>query len=140
MMAFKKSGPKEGAVRRDEEAEYVTSVAAAERRGKISIQVGEIMIKGELSEGAVRRILNSNIRSIEACLKDARGTHHPMAKKLVVRILINLQGKVTEVKLDKGIKIDGAVAKCMTDKLREVRFPKLKSGGKAIVKVTFTLT
>jgi Ca-activated chloride channel family protein len=140
MMALKKSEPKEGAPRCDVEREYVTSAAGAERRGRISVQLGDIIVKGGLSEGAVRRILNRNLGSIEACFNNTNGRHQSITKKLVVNILINGQGKVIEVKLYKGSKIKGAMAKCMIDKLKKLSFPKLKSGGKVVVKVTFTLS
>lgn len=139
MMALKKNGPKEEALRCDEEREYLTSASGAERSEMISIQVGDITIKGELSEGAVRGILNRHIGSIEACFNNEYGRHQSITKKLVVSILINVQGKVIEVKLDKGSKIKGAMVKCMMEKLKKLRFPKLKSGGKAVVKVTFIL-
>ncbi|MFH0811364.1 MAG: VIT domain-containing protein [Pseudomonadota bacterium] len=131
MMALQKQGVREG--------EYLASAAPSESKGRIGIQLGDMIIKGELSEHEVRRILNRHLRSLEACFNNVQGRHQSITKKLVISMLIDVQGKVINVKMNKGGKLKGSVEKCMTEEIKRLRFPKLKSGENAVVTVTLIL-
>jgi Ca-activated chloride channel family protein len=106
---------------------------------KNNIELGEVIVTGDLPEKSVRELLKKHIRSFNICFRQALEKQPDFKGKVVFKMVIDPSGGVTKVHLNKGAKTEKEFKRCMLQELKKLHFPASKGGNKSIVYITFVL-
>jgi Ca-activated chloride channel family protein len=106
---------------------------------KHTIELGEVVVTGDLPEKSIREHLKKHIRLFNTCLQKALIKQPDFKGKVVFKMVIDPSGGVSKVQLDKGAKKNKAFKRCMLQELKKLHFPVSKGGNKSIVYITFVL-
>jgi len=111
----------------------------ASAHNKNYIELGEVIVTGDLPEKSIRELLKKHIRSLNICYRQALGKQPGLKGKVVFKMVIDPAGRVTKVHPDKGTKKDNEFKRCMLQELKKLNFPASKGGKKRILLITFVL-
>ena len=111
----------------------------ASAHDKNTIEVGEVIVTGELPEKSIRELLKKHMRSFNVCFRQALEKQPDLKGKVVFKMVIDSAGRVTKVHLDKNTKKKNEFERCMLQELKKLHFPASKGGKKSIVLITFVL-
>ena len=106
---------------------------------KNTIELGEVIVTGDLPEKSIRELLKKHIRSFNICYRQTLEKQPDLKGKVVFKVIIDPAGRVTKVHLDKGAKKEKEFKRCMLQELKKLHFPASKGGNKSIVFITFVL-
>ena len=106
---------------------------------KNTIELGELIVTGELQENSIREVLKKHIRSFNMCFRQALEKQPDLKGKIVFKIVIDPAGRVFKVDPDKHTKEHNKFKRCMLQKLKKLYFPASNGGKKSIVLITFVL-
>jgi len=106
---------------------------------KNTIELGEVIVTGDLPEKSIREVLKKHIRSFNICFRQALEKQPDLKGEVVFKMVIDPSGGVTKVHLDNGIKKKNEFKRCMLQELKKLHFPASKGGNKSTVIITFVL-
>ncbi|MEA1948238.1 MAG: VIT domain-containing protein, partial [Thermodesulfobacteriota bacterium] len=106
---------------------------------KNTIELGEVIVTGDLSEKSIRELLKKHIRSFNICFRQTLEKQPDLKGKVVFKMVIDPAGRVTKVHPDKGARKEKEFKRCMLQELKKLHFPASKGGNKSIVFITFVL-
>jgi Ca-activated chloride channel homolog len=129
----------------DEKQEYIkekkheikSPVKEETTKGK-KITLGDIRVSGELLKEEVRSILERQMPGINKCLV-ACASDQGSEEKIVLKLVIDSSGRVTESVVSEGKNICKALRNCIIGELNSVSFPQMKKGKNSVIIVTFIL-
>ncbi len=104
-----------------------------------TIELGEVIVTGNLQEKCIREVLKKHIRSLNICFRQALEKQPDLKGKIVFKMVIDPAGRVTKVDPDKGATEENEFKRCMLQELKKLHFPASKAGKKSIVLITFVL-
>jgi Ca-activated chloride channel family protein len=111
----------------------------ASAHDKNCIELGKVIVTGDLPEKSIRKLLKKHITSFDICYRQALGKQPGLKGKVVFKMFIDSAGRVTKVHPDQGIKRKNEFKRCMLQELKKLHFPASKGGKKSIVLITFLL-
>ncbi len=85
-------------------------------------------IKGELEAAAAQQALEAGMPQFEKCYGDARARGVKLPAMLGLRVTLSSEGKVTRVEWTGNGRPDATLAKCLTEAVQGITFPKPASG------------
>ncbi|HLG20925.1 MAG TPA: AgmX/PglI C-terminal domain-containing protein [Bdellovibrionota bacterium] len=91
---------------------------------------------GSLDRDSLERIVAQRAGQLRDCYERALGRNQTLAGKIVVRLVITIEGRATGVAIDQSTLSDKWVEQCITSKIALWDFPK-PEGGPAPVKFPF---
>ncbi len=97
---------------------------------------GEPVILGSLDKQVIRRVVTDKKSAYRQCY-DASAGKTGKAGKLVLKFIVNGQGKVTSAKVAEDGLHDAKTTNCLLSETKTLRFPKPKGGGIVIVNYPF---
>jgi len=106
---------------------------------KSTIELGEVIVTGDLPEKSIRELLKKHIRSFNICFQQTLEKQSDLKGKIVFKMVIDPAGRVTKVDPDKGAKKESEFKRCMLQELKKLHFPASKGGKKSMVLITFVL-
>jgi Ca-activated chloride channel family protein len=106
---------------------------------KNTIELGEVIVTGELQEKSIRKVLKKHTRSFNICFRKALEKQPDLKGKIVFKMVIDSAGRVTKVDPDKEAKKKNEFERCMLQELKKLHFPASKAGKKSMVLITFVL-
>ncbi len=106
---------------------------------KNTIELGEVIITGDVKEHSIREVLKKHIRSFNICFRQAFENQLDLKEKIVFKMVIDASGRVTKVDPDKGAAEENRFKRCMLQELKKLHFPASKAGKKSMVLITFVL-
>jgi len=106
---------------------------------KNTIELGEVIVTGDLQEKSIREVLKKHIRSFNICFRQALEKQPDLKGKIVFKMVIDSAGRVTKVDPDIGAKKKNELERCMLQELKKLHFPASKAGKKSMVLITFVL-
>jgi hypothetical protein len=109
--------------------------ARADRDVKISS--GKPIILGSLDKEIIRRVVREHMAQIRYCYERELTKTPGIYGKIVMKWIINGQGKVTQAKVAETQMNNKNVESCIARKILTWRFPKPKGGGIVIVNYPF---
>jgi hypothetical protein len=93
-------------------------------------------VSGRLPPEVVREIVRGNFEAYRKCYEAGLGRHRDLEGKVTLRFVIERDGTVSKVSLNDNTLPDCAVARCIEDGFKTLRFPKPEGG---IVTVTYPI-
>lgn len=139
ILGFKNKAMEESLEHKKEDRLAGESEIDATSHDKSTIELGEIIITGDLPEKSIREVLKKHIRSFNICFRQALKKQPDLKGKIVFKMVIDATGRVTKVHPDKSTKKDSEFKRCMLQELKKLHFPASKGGKKSIVLITFVL-
>lgn len=106
---------------------------------KNTIELGEVIVTGDLQENSIRKVLKKHMRLFNICFRQALEKQPDLKGKIVFKIVIDSAGRVTKIDQDKGTTGKNQFGQCMLQELKKLHFPASKAGKKSMVLVTFIL-
>jgi len=103
---------------------------------KRRLELGEVIIEGNLSKKSIERALQAHMPSLELCYARATARQLMVKGKAIVKMVIDPAGRVMKVEMEERLR-QNALGRCLIQKLEKLVFPAPKEGQKAMV--TFTL-
>lgn len=118
-------------------AGYGTGVGGLGRKGEreVSIQTGSAAVLGSIDKELVRRVIQEHASQIRYCYEQELQRDPRLEGKVVVRWIINADGRVSNPQIDAGgtTMASDPVHRCMMDRIQSWEFPKPKGGGIAVI-------
>lgn len=99
---------------------------------------GGATAKGSLPKEVIRRVVQTHINEVKDCYEAQLTTNKDLAGKVMVRFVINPNGKVTESAIEESSLKNTKVETCIADAIRNWEFPQ-PAGGKVVVSYPFVL-
>jgi hypothetical protein len=99
-----------------------------------AVSLGQPGVQGDLEQATVRRYIKRNIQKIQYCYEQQLLNKPRLAGTVQARFTIGDDGKVVS---STASGVDAAVASCVADLIRNIEFPKPKTGG--VVQVNYPL-
>ncbi|MGD9082570.1 MAG: AgmX/PglI C-terminal domain-containing protein, partial [Desulfobacterales bacterium] len=106
---------------------------------KNTIELGEIIVTGDLPERSIRKILKKHIRPFNICFRQALEKQPDLKRKIVFKMVIDPAGRAIKVDPEKGAGKKNEFERCMLQELKKLHFPASKGGKKSMVLITFVL-
>ncbi len=106
---------------------------------KNTIELGEVIVTGDLQEKSIREVLKKHIPSFNICYRQSLGKQPDSKGKFVFKLVIDSSGRVTKVDPDKGATEENQFKRCMLQELKKLHFPASRAGKKSRVLITFIL-
>jgi Ca-activated chloride channel homolog len=106
---------------------------------KKTIELGEVIVTGDLPEKSIQELLKKHMRSFDICFRQALEKQPELKGDIVFKMIIDSAGRVTKVHPDKGATEESRFKRCMVQELKKLHFPASKGGKKSMVLVTFVL-
>jgi Ca-activated chloride channel family protein len=106
---------------------------------KNTIELGEVIVTGALTEKSVREVLKKHIPSFNICFRQGLENQPDVKGKVVFKMVIDSAGRVTKIHPDKGASKENRFKSCMRQELRTLHFPASKAGKERMVIITFVL-
>jgi hypothetical protein len=103
----------------------------------VKISQGRPIIMGSLDKEIIRRVVREHMAQIRYCYEKELTRTPGIYGKIVMKWIINGNGKVTQAKVAQTQMKNKNVENCMARKIRTWRFPKPKGGGIVIVNYPF---
>ena len=88
---------------------------------------------GELSKEEIQKVINKHIGEIQYCYEKQLRTQPGLSGRVVLDWTVNLQGKVTVVKIAQSTLASSEATNCMMQKLKSWKFPNPRGGAVSIV-------
>lgn len=88
---------------------------------------------GELSKEEIQKVINQHIGEIQYCYEKQLRTQPGLSGRVVLDWTVNLQGKVTVVKIAQSTLASSDATNCMMTKLKSWKFPNPRGGAVSIV-------
>jgi hypothetical protein len=88
---------------------------------------------GELSKEEIQKVINQHIGEIQYCYEKQLRTQPGLSGRVVLDWTVNLQGKVTVVKVSQSTLASSEATNCMMQKLKTWKFPSPRGGAVSIV-------
>lgn len=88
---------------------------------------------GELSKEEIQKVINQHIGEIQYCYEKQLRTQPGLSGRVVLDWTVNLQGKVTVVKIAQSTMASSEATNCMMQKLKTWKFPNPRGGAVSIV-------
>jgi Ca-activated chloride channel family protein len=139
IMGFQTQVMEESLERKKEDRLAGESESDASIHEKNTIELGEVIVTGDLPENSIRELLKKHIRSFNICFRKALEKQPDLKGKVVFKMVIDPAGRVTKVDLDKGATEENEFTRCMLQELKKLHFPASKGGKKSMVLITFVL-
>jgi Ca-activated chloride channel family protein len=106
---------------------------------KNTVELGEVIVTGDLQENSIREVLKKHIRLFNICFRLALEKQPALKGKSVFKMVIDSAGRVTKVDPDKGAAEENQFIRCMLQELKKLHFPTARAGKKSRVLITFVL-
>lgn len=108
-------------------------------KGSVSIDAGgaEESFEGTIDREAVRRVIRSILNQIKSCYERALRGNTGLEGKVVIRFVIEDQGRVRQASTKSSTLGDNGVERCVADRIRGQRFPDPPAGTIAEVDYPF---
>jgi Ca-activated chloride channel family protein len=139
IMGFQTQVMEESLERKKEDRLAGESESDASIHEKNTIELGEVIVTGDLPENSIRELLKKHIRSFNICFRKALEKQPDLKGKVVFKMVIDPAGRVTKVDLDKGATEENEFTRCMLQELKKLHFPASQGGKKSMVLITFVL-
>jgi len=139
ILGFKNKAMEESLEHKKEDRLAGESEIDATSHDKSTIELGEVIVTGDLPEKSIRELLKKHIRSFNICFQQTLEKQPDLKGKIVFKMVIDPAGRVTKVDLDKGAKKESEFKRCMLQELKKLHFPASKGGKKSMVLITFVL-
>jgi len=105
---------------------------------EINISAGSPLVMGSLNKDLIRRVFQQQRPKFKYCYEKALLRDPQLSGKLVLRVVIGGDGKVTTVEIDRGSTLGSEeVSSCVLAAAKTMRFPTPAGGGQVIVKYPF---
>lgn len=114
-----------------------TGNLGARKDRDVNISQGKPIILGSLDKEIIRRVVREHMAQIRYCYERELTKNPGIYGKIVMKWIINGQGKVTQAMVAETQMKNANVESCMAQKIRTWRFPKPKGGGIVIVNYPF---
>ena len=82
---------------------------------------------GEIDKSAVSRVIRMRSTTVKSCYEKALRTNSTLAGKLALKFVITMSGRIGSVSVRTNT-LDSSVAGCVTNNLKNWRFPQPKKG------------
>ena len=143
-MAAQKANPSLGGLRTVEFAkssvrEELKDERLASKPMHLSVELGEISTSGGLSKEAIQKILRQQISIIELCYQKALEKKPDLKGEVIFRLIINKNGRVTEMNLISNKLNDKKLEQCILRKIKGLTFPSPESTDRVTATVSFDL-
>jgi hypothetical protein len=96
------------------------------------VSIGQPSVQGDLDKAIVRRYIKRNIQKIQYCYEKQLLNKPRLAGTVQAQFEIGDEGKVVS---STATGVDAAVTSCVADVIRQIEFPKPKTGG--VVQVNY---
>ena len=106
---------------------------------KNTIELGEVIVTGDLQENSIRKVLKKHMRLFNICFRQTLEKQPDLKGKIVFKMVIDSAGRVTKIDQDKGATEENQFGQCMLQELKKLHFPASKAGKESMVLVTFVL-
>ncbi len=108
-------------------------------KGAVTIDAGgaEENFEGSIDREAVRRVIRSILAQIKSCYERQLRSNSGLEGKVVIKFLIEDQGRVRQAKTKSSTLNDPTVEACVASRIREQRFPDPPAGTVAEVDYPF---
>jgi len=100
------------------------------------LELGEVIIEGNLPRESIERALQAHVPSFELCYTRATAKQPMVKGKVIVKMVIDPAGRVMKVEMEERLR-GSEFGRCLILELEKLIFPAPKGGEKAMV--TFTL-
>lgn len=104
------------------------------------ITLGKLVVKGSLDKQIIRRVIRQHRPMYLSCYEAARAQAPHLEGRIVVKLVINLQGLVLNAAIKESTTRHAGVERCLVREVRRWRFPMAGCGGMLIVEAPFTFT
>jgi len=100
----------------------------------LSVKISRITVTGGLSKGAIRGVMEQQLKSLQACFQNMifRGTFE-------IRLTVDANGAVKRTQLANNSTKNEAVNQCLIIKIKSWQFPMSSEGKDTETTVTFTI-
>lgn len=108
-------------------------------KGSVAIDAGgsEEVFEGSIDREAVRRVIRSILQQIKSCYERRLRTNSGLEGKVVIRFIIEEQGRVRKADTKSSTLNDRDVESCVASRIKEQRFPDPPAGTIAEVDYPF---
>ena len=100
-----------------------------------SVSIGQPNSQGDLDKAIIRRYIKRNLQKIQYCYEKQLLAKPTLAGTVQAQFFITPNGTVAS---STGSGVDGEVASCVADVIKNIEFPKPKGGGGVQVNYPFT--
>jgi len=100
-----------------------------------TISIGKPTVEGDLDKAIIRRYIKRNIPKVQYCYEKQLLANDTLEGTVTTRFVIDENGSVASASAEG---VDKEVASCIARVMKDIQFPKPKSGG--IVRVTYPFT
>lgn len=107
------------------------------RERDVEITAGRAIVRGSLSKEIIRRHIQKNRAKIRYCYERELQRSPGLFGKIATEFIIDASGRVTEARVKQNTMGVEEVGRCVTAKLRTIKFPKPKGGGIVVVNYPF---
>jgi len=115
---------------------YGVGGGRAGRRGPVpTLAVGQPSANGDLDKAIIRRYIKRNLQKIQYCYEKELLAKPTLEGTVMTQFLIKPDGTVGKTS---GTGVDPEVAKCVTNVIKGIEFPKPQNGGNVQVNYPFT--
>ncbi len=101
------------------------------------VRAGRVTVKGSLDKNVIRRIIQRNNNQIKYCYEKMLATDPKLKGKVVVRFVIDANGKVTAASIASSTVSSPKLEACLLKTIKRLTFPSVAGGGAIVVNYPF---
>jgi Ca-activated chloride channel family protein len=121
-----------------QEAAVDDSKAAEEERDQKTLRLTKIEVNGDLTETLVRSTVMNELEAINRCAKRSGVEKSSLKGEGVFALLVGPDGRVKEVRVEKGSAVPEDLSRCIQEILKTVRFHADSGRQEVTLKLTFS--
>jgi Ca-activated chloride channel family protein len=121
-----------------QEAAVDESKAAEEERDQKTLRLTKIEVNGDLTETLVRSTVMNELEAINRCAKRSGVEKSSLKGEGVFALLVGPDGRVKEVRVEKGSAVPEDLSRCIQEILKTVRFHADSGRQEVTLKLTFS--
>ena len=138
-MAYKSIMREEGLEHKKEDGLDLKPLITTPALEKMPIKLGTIAVTEGLSKESIQRVMEEHLNSINQCNKYALWKQSSQRVELKFRLVIDLKGRVTGVKVNTSQENRKELERCIVEKLKKLCFPTPEEGKNVVVTITLIL-
>ncbi len=138
-MAYKGIIREEGLEHKKEDGLDLKPLITTPALEKMPIKLGTIAVTEGLSKESIQRVMEEHLNSINQCNKYALWKQSSQRVELKFRLVIDLKGRVTGVKVNTSQENRKELERCIVEKLKKLCFPTPEGGKNVVVTITLIL-
>jgi len=121
-----------------QEAAIDESKTAGEERDQKTLRLTKIGVKGDLTETLVRSAVMKEMDALNRCAKKTGNENLSLKGEWIFTLLVDRDGRVKEVRGEKGPATTGDLSRCIQEILKTIRFHADSGRQDATLKLTFS--